>query len=56
MKEKHKGFVEGHQFVAIQRLGARIPHLYSDKDVKLFWWEWFVRALGTQTCQQMHIA
>jgi hypothetical protein len=34
--EKYRGFVgKGHIFVAIQRLCARIPHLYSNDDVRL---------------------
>jgi hypothetical protein len=53
MKEKHKGFVGGHQFMAIQRPGARIPYFYSNEDIKLFWWGWFVRALGAMTHQRM---
>jgi hypothetical protein len=52
IREKHRGFVgKGHRFKAIQRSGARIPHLYSDDDVRLFWWGWFVKALGVRTRQ-----
>jgi hypothetical protein len=37
MGEKLEGFMgKGHGFVAIRRQSAGIPHLYSDKDIKLF--------------------
>jgi len=37
MREKLGGFVrKKHGFVAIQRQSTRIPHLYSDEDIKLF--------------------
>jgi hypothetical protein len=37
MGEKLEGFMgKGHGFVAIRRQSAGIPHLYSDKNIKLF--------------------
>jgi len=57
MGEKLEGFMrKGHRFVVIQRQSARIPHLYSNKDVGLFWWGWFVRVLSVSTRQRMQIA
>jgi hypothetical protein len=57
MGEKLEGLMgKGHGFVAIRRQSAGIPHLYSDEDVGLFWWGWFVRVLGVSTHQRVQIA
>ena len=54
---KHRGFVgKVHRFMVIQRSGVRLPHVYFDDDIGLFWWRWFVRALGAKMHQWMHTA
>jgi len=39
MGEKLGGVVgKENKFVTIQRQSVRIPHLYSDEKIGLFWW------------------